>query len=454
MLKPPSMALRHELLWLAGTALAGVLFGALVGHVTLVLALALGLHAAWLLMRLEALGRWLQDGARLSEAPPTVGIGNGMVGVVHRMKKDSRKRKQRYRNAIAQFTDLARSLPDATVVLTAQREIRWANAAARTLLNVTYETDRGQRIDNLVRAPEFVKFLDGRIGTDDGIDQEVELELPLGSGRMLAIQVVPSGNAMSLLIARDVTQRAKVRNMRKRFVADVSHELRTPLTVIEGYLEMLREGGAPPAEPRFDRGTRDALDQMAEQSARMRHIVEHLLELSRLEGESLADDEGETVDVATMLSSVVAAVADAHPASAGTRFSVDADESLGLRGSERELWSACNNLVVNAAKYGGGGRVTVRWGRDADGKPTCTVEDDGDGIEARHLPHLSERFYRVDRNRSRASGGTGLGLAIVKHAAQRHGGRLDIRSAPGRGSTFTIEFPAERAVALAAPALR
>ena len=443
MLKAPSAAFRRELAWLVtGTALA-LLLGVLVGHVAVVLPLGLAAYAVWLLWRMEAIVGWLQDGARASEAPPTVGLGNGLVGLVHRMKKDSRKRKHRYRNALAQFTDLAKALPDATVVLNAQREIRWANAAAGPLLNIAPESDRGQRIDNLVRVPGFLELVTGEAG-----EQDVELELPSGSGRVLSTRLVPSGNDMSLLIARDVTQRAKMREMRKRFVDDVSHELRTPLTVIEGYLELLRDGDG------LDGATREALDQVAEQSARMHHIVEHLLQLSRLEGDPLAPEEGEAVEIAPLLRTLVDNIVAMHPATGGARFTLDVDEGLGLRGSESELWSACNNLVVNAAKYGGEGDVHVSWGRNAAGVPRCSVSDDGPGIAARHLPHLSERFYRVDRNRSRASGGTGLGLAIVKHAAQRHGGRLLIESTPGVGSTFAIEFPPERAVELHGAELR
>ena len=431
MTSAPSPALRRELGWLAATAFASLLLGLLVQQVAILLPLGLALHAAWLLWRLEALLRWLQDGARASQAPPTVGLDNGLVELVHRMKKDSRKRKHRYRNALAQFTDLAKALPDATVVMNAQREIRWANEAARTLLNVAYETDRGQRIDNLVRAPGFVDAL-----VEGSAEQDVEVELPAGSGRTLAVRVVPSSNAMSLLIARDVTQRVKVREMRKRFVDDVSHELRTPLTVIEGYVEMLRDGDA------LDPNTRDALDRVAEQSGRMHHIVEHLLQLSRLEGDPLAEGEGERVEVASMLGGIVATVGALRPGG-GPRFTLEADETLAVLGSESEIWSACNNLVVNAAKYGGGRARARRLGSRRVGPPDLHRR----GRRSRNrgappapplravLPGRPEPLAPLGRHRARARHRQARDPAPRRAAParERPGTRLDLRDrVPGR----------------------
>ena len=438
----PSAELRREGGWLLGTAVAALVAGVLTGWAVWLLPLALALHSVWLLWRIERLARWLGDGARAAKAPPTVGLGNRVVELVHRMRNDSRKQKRKHKNVVAQFNDLAAALPDATVVLDAQHQIRWANAAAKALLNIDPERDRGQRIDNLVRVPGF---MEGSMRGEGG--QDLEIELPSGSGRTLAIRMVPSGNRTSMLIARDVTQRVRLREMRKRFVDDVSHELRTPLTVIGGYVEMLRDGDAS-LEP----SARDALGHVAEHTGRMRRIVEDLLQLSRLEGEPLALSDGETVAVPSLLRTIVADAAATRPDVDATRFSLDVDGTLALRGLDAALWSAFNNLVVNALKYGGDGTIDVAWGRDPAGRPLLRVLDRGPGIEPRHLPRLSERFYRVDRHRARDSGGTGLGLAIVKHAAKLHGGELSIRSVPGSGSTFSIAFPAGRAVTLEAPA--
>lgn len=430
---------RREIGWLAGIALAGFVLGLLFGQPLLLALLFVAAYAVWLLWRFEAIARWLAQGGHAATAPPTVGLGNQIVGLVHREKKYSRKQKHRFKNALAQFNNLAAELPDATIVLDAHRQIRWSNAAAQSLLNVHPERDRGQRIDNLIRAPGFRELLLN--GERD--DTDTEFEIPTGSGRTLAIRNVPSGNRMSVLIARDVTQRVKVREMRKAFVDDVSHELRTPLTVIEGYLEMLRE------DPTLEGPTSVALDHVAAQSSRMRNIVEHLLQLSRLEGEALADGEGDTVAVGFLLRDMVGALVATDTSVRREQIQFEVDESLALVGAESEVWSACNNLLINALKYGGQDcTVRISWRLDPEGRPTYAVEDDGPGIEARHLPRLSERFYRVDPHRSRASGGTGLGLAIVKHATQRHGGQLAIESTPGVGSRFAISFPASRAVML------
>ena len=256
-------------------------------------------------------------------------------------------------------------------------------------------------------------------------------------GRTLALRLVRSSKKLSVLIARDVTQRVRVREMRKAFVADVSHELRTPLTVIGGYLEML-EGDA-----RLPEDVVGALARVDAQTRRMRDIVEHLLELSKLEANPLGDDEGEPVAVAALVRSQVEALDEAD--ARGQRFELALDENLLLVGSERELYSAAQNLLTNAVRYAGdGARVRVSWGLDGAGQARFAVADDGPGVETRHLARLSERFYRVDPGRSRASGGTGLGLAIVKHVAQRHGGTLRIDSAPGDGASFAIELPAHR----------
>lgn len=436
--RAPFTALRRELGWLAGALAAAFAFGVLVGLPMLVPLLFLVGHSLWLLWRMSAISRWLEGGAHAATAPPTVGIGNRIVELVHREKKYSRKQKHRYRNSLAQFRSLAAELPDATVVLDAQHQIRWANSAAQSLLGIHPERDRGLRIDNLVRAPGFRELLDGE--TKAG--EDLEIEFPRGSGRTLVLRNVPSGNNVSVLVARDETQRVRLREMRKAFVGDVSHELRTPLTVIEGYLEVLRDGDD------LTPSTRRAIENVSAQSARMHHIVEHLLQLSRLEGNPLGTGEGETIVVGSLLRSMIASLVDTRSELSRRRFELDIDDSLALLGAEGEIWSACNNLITNAVKYGGENcRIGVRWRLEGDA-PTVTVSDDGPGIEARHLPRLSERFYRVDRNRSRDSGGTGLGLAIVKHAAHRHGGQLHIESTPGIGSTFRIAFPAERAIAL------
>jgi len=378
---------------------------------------------------------WLEKGAKTSEAPQTTGLTTDMVQRVHREKKYSRKQKNKYRSALAQFNSLAADLPDATVALTESHEIRWANAAATRLLNIQPDRDLGQRIDNLVRVPEFREFL-----LSDSKQEELEIQSPVAAEIVLAVRRVRTGKNMMVLIAADVTQRVQLREMRKAFVADVSHELRTPLTVIQGYLEMLQEDNTLPESVAAQ------LTQIASQSDRMEGIVNDLLQLSRLEGNALGETEGSPVHIPTLLDSILAPLKETSEAH---QFDMQVDNELGLLGSESELYSACNNLLTNAVRYTDAGtRISVEWRKNNSGSAVYTVSDDGPGIEARHLARLSERFYRVDAGRSRDSGGTGLGLAIVKHAAQRHGGILDIQSTPGSGSQFSIVFPAKRCIKL------
>lgn len=393
-------------------------------------------YVFWLLHRMDLMVHWLSEGARPSKAPPTTGLTNDMVQLIHREKKYSRKQKSRYRNTLAQFNSLAADLPDATVVLDKSFEIRWSNSAALDLLNIHPERDRGQRIDNLVRHPEFREFLHNN-------SEQEELELPgtgSSSNRVIAVRKVPTGKHMTVLIAADITQRVQVREMRKAFVGDVSHELRTPLTVIRGYLEMLREHDS------LDPTVTEALAQVTAQSDRMRGIVEDLLQLSTLEGNPLAETEGDTINVSAMVRSMVSTL---HESNDKYHFDMDLDESLAMLGSEREIYSACHNLLTNAVRYTEAGTlIKVSWQLTDTGEAVYRVSDNGHGIESRHLARLSERFYRVDAGRSRDDGGTGLGLAIVKHAAQRHGGQLKIESTPGVGSDFTITFPQYRCVRL------
>ncbi len=417
---------------LIGVALAGFI----IGWPAMLTIVYLTGYSLWLLRRMDAMVHWLSEGARPNKAPPTTGLTNDMVQLIHREKKYSRKQKNRYRNTLAQFNSLAADLPDATVVLDKSYEIRWSNSAALELLNIHPDRDRGQRIDNLVRNPEFREFL------HKGAEQE-ELEMS-GTGssaeRVIAIRKVPTGKHMMVLIAADITQRVQVREMRKAFVGDVSHELRTPLTVIRGYLEMLRENDT------LDPEVTEGLAQITAQSDRMRGIVEDLLQLSKLEGNPLADNEGDALNVSAMIRSMVSTQ---HEATASHQFELALDDTLAILGSEREIYSACQNLLTNAVRYTDPGTlINVSWQIGDQGEAVYTVADDGPGIEARHLSRLSERFYRVDAGRSRDDGGTGLGLAIVKHAAQRHGGQLSIESTPGSGSVFSITFPKSRCILL------
>ncbi|MGE5096529.1 MAG: phosphate regulon sensor histidine kinase PhoR, partial [Betaproteobacteria bacterium] len=350
----------------------------------------------------------------------------GMERSLERLGRESARRETELQESLTRWREAARALPDGVVILEADR-IAESNDVARVHLNLG-EKDNGTRITHLVRAPDFMRYLDG-----GDFDKPVQVRTG-ESERVLSVLVVPYGSNQRLVLTRDVTQLERVERMRSEFVANVSHELRTPLTVVAGFLEMLRDEQDPAERERY-------LELMTQQSQRMQHLVEDLLTLSALE----SSPPPPTDEVAAMDELVERLGADARALSGGRhRIEVEAPAALDLLGSGKELASAFGNLVSNAVRYTpADGTIRIRWEALGDGAQ-LTVEDTGIGIAPEHLPRLTERFYRVDRGRSRETGGTGLGLAIVKHALMRHGGTLHVESVPGEGSRFSARFAGAR----------
>jgi two-component system phosphate regulon sensor histidine kinase PhoR len=264
------------------------------------------------------------------------------------------------------------------------------------------------------------------------------MESPLQPQNVLELQLVPLPRGQKMLLARDISELARVEAMRRDFVANVSHELRTPITVIVGFLEAFDEMESPdPAE------FRKHIPLMREQTDRIRRLVDDLLTLARLETEP--ENKEEPVDLAALTHRLAD---EARTMSQGKHdIQLEIETPSRLLCNPQELYSALANLVSNAVRYTpGGGRITLRWHLGPRGSGLFSVTDTGEGIEAQHIPRLTERFYRVDRGRSRATGGTGLGLAIVKHILQRHQARLRVESTVGKGSTFTAAFPPDRLI--------
>ncbi|MEQ8803859.1 MAG: ATP-binding protein, partial [Haliea sp.] len=244
--------------------------------------------------------------------------------------------------------------------------------------------------------------------------------------------VTAFGGGDRLVFVRDVTKEAKLEQMRRDFVGNVSHELRTPLTVIKGYLETILANAGPLA-PRFRR----PLEQMQQQAARMETLLKDLLWLSRIESVR-TQPRREQVNIGALLEELKDELQTSHP---GRQLALQLETADKVAGDYRELHSAVSNLVLNAFKYSQDDTiVTVRWRREGQ-HLLLSVQDRGMGIDAVHLPRLTERFYRVDDSRSSATGGTGLGLAIVKHVAAAHRAELHIESTLGVGSVFTLVFP-------------
>jgi len=376
---------------------------------------------------LARLARWLA-----APVPGRVPEGNGawdeVLNALHKYERASVRRETLLEDALTRFRRAAQALPDGVIMLDGESRIEWSNNAAAAQLGLDPRADVGQAITNLLRAPAFIDYLAAR-------DHGGVVQVPIGSA-IFSLQIVPYGESQKLLLSRDVTQAERLETMRRDFVANVSHELRTPLTVLVGFLETVRELKLDPQR------TRDYLGMMQEQGARMHRIIEDLLTLSMLE--SAPPPAADRVATRPLLERVRA---DALALSGGRhRIKLHGTPAVDLLGSDSELSSAFGNLVSNAIRYTPqDGEVRLVWLEVADGA-SFSVEDTGIGIAPEHLPRLTERFYRVDRSRSRETGGTGLGLAIVKHAVARHQAYLEVESKQGEGSRFTIHFPARRTV--------
>jgi len=418
-----------HLVGLAAWLAASLLLGAAFGQPAWWLAGALGIWLGLLLHRLYDLDRVL-DGKKTRTIVATTGLWAELLAKVERYKSKASARKKKYHRLLREVRASTGALSDAGVILNDENEIQWFNAAATRLLGLESGRDVGQRIDNLVRHPDFVAYLND---ADDGV---IDLPAPKDPIGRLSVQIIPYSRRQRLAIFRDVTHEFRVERTRRDFVANASHELRSPLTVFGGYLDaMLDDETIPPA-------WNGPLAEMQRQVDRMTRIIRDLLELSRLESMD-GDAVHDFVDVAGMLKSIAE---EFRLSSSGLSLDVDVDENCALLGDETQLHSIFYNLISNAVRFTpDDGRVEISWGRAPDGA-RFRVEDSGVGMPEEVIPRVTERFFRVDPGRSRASGGTGLGLAIVKHALQRHGATLTITSQPEQGSTFSCHFPEERAV--------
>ncbi len=421
---------------LLATVLIGVGVGWLFGNPWGGLACALALHLVWVLANLFRLEWWLRN-RNYADPPDVGGVWGEIIAQIVRLHRRKRFHKQRFVQLMRQLQRSTAALPDGVVILNAQREIVWFNRMAARLLSLRRTADLGMRVENLLRAPEFVRYLAGQ-----DFSNPVVVRTTTGEDGFLSLQVAPYGDGQLLLLVRDVSRQMRLEAVRRDFVANASHELRSPLTVISGYLETLAQ------DPVVDAELKGPVAEMRRQAERMTAIIRDLIELSRLE----ETDEvvgGEPVDVAALASLLRKDVLarPVHPKD----VRVKVESQAQLIGDEPEIHSAFSNLVDNAAKYtGADGALEIRWSVDEDGGHFA-VSDTGIGIPPEHIPRLTERFYRVDPGRSRATGGSGLGLAIVKHVLQRHGATLDVQSTLGAGSTFICHFPPERIAAVARP---
>lgn len=406
-----------------------LILGAMVGHLPWFLLAAVTGLLIWHFWNLLRLSWWLWVDRSMTP-PPGRGSWEPLLYGLHQMQMRNKKRRRELGSLIKRFRSGAESLPDAVVLTTEEGAMFWCNGLAQQMLHLRWPDDNGQNILNLLRYPEFSRYLKSR-------DFSKPLNLVLNTGRHLEIRVMPYSEKQLLLVARDVTQMHQLEGARRNFFANVSHELRTPLTVLQGYLEMMQEQtleGAPREK---------ALHTMREQTQRMEGLVRQLLTLSKIEA-APPSSLNERIDVPMMLRVVEREAQTLSQKQHVLHFEVD--ETLQVLGSEEQLRSAISNLVYNAVNHTPAGTdITVRWQRAPHGA-LFSVEDNGPGIAPEHIPRLTERFYRVDKARSRQTGGSGLGLAIVKHAVNHHESRLDIESTPGKITRFSFLLP-ERLIA-------
>ncbi len=428
----PSLELMRELFYTALKIGAVGLLGSFVGlgwqAVVLALTVSLLAHLRYL-VRLRV---WFAS-PKQTELPIAGGTWGEVFDGLLNLQKRNRKRKRRLAAILSEFQASTEALPDGAVVLGSSGEIVWFNPAAQALLGLRVQQDVGLRIANLVRKPAFTEYF-----SRDDYSGEVECESPVNSGTMLSFRIIPYGNGQRLMIVRDVSDVRRLETARRDFVANASHELRTPLTVLRGYLDVM--------EPDCHTGGslfewRTPIAEMRAQATRMEALIGDLLKLARLESD-LINTRQDVLDVPRMLARVEQ---EARSLSQGKhRIEFDIQPALRLYGREAETQSIFTNLVSNAVHYTPEkGIISVRWSGDDQGAQ-FQVADTGIGIEEKDLPRITERFYRVDIGRSRASGGTGLGLSIVKHAIEHLEGRMTIDSEVGVGSTFTCHFPVHR----------
>jgi two-component system phosphate regulon sensor histidine kinase PhoR len=412
---------------LAISLLGGLMFGTLAA--LSILSIGLLLLVFYHTHHLAQLERWAQ-----SEMDTPVPLGSWVweqaFANLYRLVRRHKEVEKNLTATLARMREASEAMPDGMVVLTGDNHIEWFNQRATSYLGLDPDHDVGQPFANLVRQPEIVEFLaHGNFG------EPLIVKSARDSRLTLALQIIPYGTEQKLLVARDVSNLEELETVRRDFIANVSHELRTPLTVLCGFLEMLEN--LPPDDtdvPRF-------LKLMKTQADSMQRLVNDLLTLSQLESPQNPLKE-ETVDTAALVRGVYQ---DALGLSAGSHpINLQIDSATKIQGSEAELASAFVNLASNAVRYTPpGGKITLSWYNAGD-QAVFEVHDTGIGIAPEHIPRITERFYRVDRGRSRETGGTGLGLAIVKHVVLRHQAELAIDSTPGKGSSFAIRFPVAR----------
>lgn len=383
------------------------------------------LHTFWI----YKLSKWLNNPS-LSNLPHGTGIWRHIFTKHYQILKENKKSKKNLVSTLDQFTQAAEALMDGVVALNEDNEIIWSNRKSQVMLNLNPKKDTGQPINYIFRNTDLIKYLDKA-----DYEESIKIDLNTQSNKIIEIKVVFFGDKQKVLIAKDISQAIKIESDRKEFISNVSHELKTPLTVISGFIETLGS-----MFKNNEKNHKNILKMMGAQAYRMSKLIDDLLLLSNVES-SISQNRSEKLLINTMINKIKKDISVLDAKNHKIKYQINND--LRIYGSKKEIESAFTNLIINAIRYTDkNGSVTISWGL-INGLPIFEVRDTGNGIEQKHINRITERFYRVDLDRSRDSGGTGLGLSIVKNIIKQHDGELKISSEVGKGSSFKLIFSKE-----------
>lgn len=423
-----------ELRLALAACLIGSLLGLITGYFWISISIALLFLILWQLSQIARLRGWLLANSPIEQTPRLSGATDKIISQVCTIKKANARQREKLEEILERFDAATCAMPDAMLIVNKKQNIEWANPAAQKLLGIDPERDVGQRIDNIVRDPEIANYL-------NAADYSQPLEFPSANSAEndLMLRVIPYGEGHRLLIVHDHQDLLRLQQVRKSFISNASHEMRTPLTVIIGYLEalVLRTD----VEAGMRRGIESALDQ----AHRLKQLIEDLLSLSRLESLPLSKRQMAQVNIAALLRESVELV-KASKLYNEHQMELRLQDDILINGDGTELQSAIQNIVDNAVKYSPSkSLIEIEWRLLDDNQALLKVINRGEVIEPEHIYRLTERFYRVDKGRSRDRGGTGLGLSIVKHVMERHDGNLEIDCDQQTGTTtVALRFPQHR----------
>ena len=377
---------------------------------------------------LVSLDKWLNRPSQ-----HTVPIGDSLweptFSKLYKFHKNTIKMKKDLGLALDQFILGAQALPDGVLSLDQSNHILWANKKIQHMLGIRLPDDLNKPITYIFRDTKLLDLIESN-------DNNKSISIIIDDNKY-QINLIEFGIENKLLICRNINNEEKSETNRKRFISDVSHELKTPLTVIMGNSELLLNTDIEKKQQKV------LLQATLEQTQRMNALITDLISLSSIDSTKNIQRNNKVIvgDLKDQIINNLSSLKEKK----GISFEFNLDSKKNILGSFSEIYSALENLVSNAFRYTDKGSISINW-FVLKGQGILSVTDTGIGISKEHLEKITDRFYRVDADRSRNSGGTGLGLAIVKNIMDHHNGSIDIKSDMNKGSTFWLIFPKERVI--------